>query len=553
MLKRLFLENDVNFRKEAIDMFNGLTHILNMDILEATVKLNGHGEDFLVLNFKNAKKTAIHSFNKRHETTRRAPQEEMASKRRAIDSVEDDGWAELYTRLINSADDGGNNGAGEVTVNLINNKAANFLKLYANKHGFNGAFLMPAILTTINFMLSRIGARVQVRDGFVLNLNTYWLFVGQPTTGKSSAIKHGITDPIPDSIKDSLISSTTSSGLTKLLSKKSEAYIVNSEISEYISRFAKNDENNTGEIENICKIYSGETININYATENQRHLKGNIPFCILGSTQLKNISMLLATIDRNDGFWERFLVTVPTPYRPSPEEQVSANRNFGQEFNFDMNDFYSKLQEILDPENPPIFYLGASAAEFLNKLETEFIHDSNSKMRMAIPVKSSKLADTIPKIAVALHTMEKVFAILCDNSAIGLDEEVSLEMVIQARNIINNSEEQKFVLKQFVRSIMPSRTVNVFVPSQQNLCKVIMTLEYQRCCEYLAKEGYGQYSSVKNGHRMTHVFLKKAPELLDDSLTTGNIIPMDLYVQKYNQKIHSTINARIIEHCSRMI
>ena len=37
----------------------------------------------------------------------------MASKRKAIDSVQDEDWAELYTRLINAADDGGNNGPGK--------------------------------------------------------------------------------------------------------------------------------------------------------------------------------------------------------------------------------------------------------------------------------------------------------------------------------------------------------------------------------------------------------------------------------------------------------
>ncbi|XP_066912003.1 uncharacterized protein [Clytia hemisphaerica] len=308
-------------------------------------------------------------------------EENNMAKRAAINAISDDVWADLYARLINS------NEENEISLNLINNRVSKFISLFANKHGFNASFFIAPILTTINFLLSRVGSKVTIRDGFEMNLNTYWLFVGQPTTGKSSAIKHGITEPIPDPVKSSLISTTTGSGLTKLLSKKQQAYIVNSEISDYFMRFAKNDENSNGEIENLCKLYSGESITTNYATEDQRSIKTDIPFCILGSTQLKNASMMLATIDRSDGFWDRFLFSVPPPFRPCPDDQLKANQTFNQEFPYTMKDIYEKLDSLLDEENPPMFYLAHNAAEYVKKMNTDVILGANRKMRTAIPEK----------------------------------------------------------------------------------------------------------------------------------------------------------------------
>jgi len=37
-----------------------------------------------------------------------------------------------------------------------------------------------------------------------------------------------------------------------------------------------------GDVENICKLYSGEPITLNFATQNQRVLGKDLAFCLLG-------------------------------------------------------------------------------------------------------------------------------------------------------------------------------------------------------------------------------------------------------------------------------
>ena len=81
-------------------------------------------------------------------------------------------------------------------------------------------------------------------------------------------------------------------------------------------------------------------------------------------------------------------------------------------------------------------------------METDFIKEANSKMKKAIPVHSSKMSDQIPKIAVALHVLEQMFDIIIDEEKTTLSEEVSLQSLIHARNLINHSEDQKSVLKE---------------------------------------------------------------------------------------------------------
>ena len=80
-----------------------------------------------------------------------------------------------------------------------------------------------------------------------------------------------------------IISNSTSSGLTKLLSTKKAVYLANPEISEYLLKLFKNDDENcSGDTQLLCKLFSGEPCTSNYATENQRTLDENLAFCIIG-------------------------------------------------------------------------------------------------------------------------------------------------------------------------------------------------------------------------------------------------------------------------------
>ena len=67
--------------------------------------------------------------------------------------------------------------------------------------------------------------------------------------GKSPAAKLAVNDPLKNfDIHESIFSSTTSSGMTKFISNKGSAYIVNTEISEFMMKIccSNNKENYSG-------------------------------------------------------------------------------------------------------------------------------------------------------------------------------------------------------------------------------------------------------------------------------------------------------------------
>lgn len=99
----------------------------------------------------------------------------MSSIKRILDNESNDTWAQLYSRLILNACS---------SKDVVSNDDLNeFLFNTATANGTNTGFLMASVLTTINFILSTHKSYIQIRDGFDINLNTLFLFVGQPSTG----------------------------------------------------------------------------------------------------------------------------------------------------------------------------------------------------------------------------------------------------------------------------------------------------------------------------------------------------------------------------------
>ena len=92
-----------------------------------------------------------------------------------------------------------------------------------------------SILTTINYIASNRKCSFEVSNEYKINLNTFFVLVGEPSTGKSPAIKVAVTEPMTQLNKnEDIISNSTSAGLTKLLSKKNKAFIVNQEVHDYL-------------------------------------------------------------------------------------------------------------------------------------------------------------------------------------------------------------------------------------------------------------------------------------------------------------------------------
>ena len=123
----------------------------------------------------------------------------------------------------------------------------------------------------------------------------------------------------------SIISKTTSSGLVKLLATQKKGIILSPEVFDILNKLMKSDEENaTGDVQLLCKLFSGERCSYHYSTEETRVIPPNIPFSILGSTQLLNAAKLVAKMDHGHGLVDRMLIATPLAYRPTLSEMETA-------------------------------------------------------------------------------------------------------------------------------------------------------------------------------------------------------------------------------------
>ena len=110
-------------------------------------------------------------------------------KRRTLNHVSEDVWAATYARFINN----------DVNLqDLLSPPLYDFLFHFSRKASTSVGFLLPAILVTINFILAAKGGMVQVKRDFERNLNLFWVMVGSPTTGKTTAINSAVVTPLTD-------------------------------------------------------------------------------------------------------------------------------------------------------------------------------------------------------------------------------------------------------------------------------------------------------------------------------------------------------------------
>lgn len=130
----------------------------------------------------------------------------------------------------------------------------------------------------------------------------------------------------------SVISETTSSGLMKLLANQDKGMILSPEVFDILNKLMKSHEDNTtGDIQLLCKLFSSERCSYHYSKENSRVIPPNTPFSILGSTQLLNVAKLIAKMDHGHGMVDRFPFAIPLAFRPTLTERESASIHLSTE------------------------------------------------------------------------------------------------------------------------------------------------------------------------------------------------------------------------------
>ena len=188
-------------------------------------------------------------------------------------------------------------------------------------------------------------------------------------TGKSSAIQYAAQDPLENlDFTDAIISKTTSSGLVKLLANKRKGMILSPEVFDIINKLLKSDEDNaTGDVQLLCKLFSGERCSYHFSTEETRVIPPNTPFCLLGSTQLVNAAKLIARMDQGHGLVDRILLATPLAFRPTltcyGRDGTIASRSINRENNIEALVIFKKIQFAQGAPNRYEHYSGAKKNE----------------------------------------------------------------------------------------------------------------------------------------------------------------------------------------------
>ncbi|XP_057297169.1 uncharacterized protein LOC130626079 isoform X2 [Hydractinia symbiolongicarpus] len=467
----------------------------------------------------------------------------MYSSKSIINSQPEEVWAELNSRFINH-DVKYENVLSEQLFTYLNNKAT--------AAGTNIGYVLASVITTANYLTSKNHGSIEIRNGYSINLNTFFLFVGQPSTGKSPAIKMAVNQPLKAIQEDTdIISNTTTSGLTKCLCTRKCTYIVNAEIQEYLYKILKkNDENYTGDMEILSKIFSGENVSIQFSTENNRYIPENCALCILGN-----------------GFLDRFLIITPRSYRPMPKEQQIAQQS---STTIDIKDIYANYVHI----DNTIFYFDENALKLYDNMETQFLTDLNNDLLHGRPTSKSKKPELIPKVAVALHTVEYFYnALFNEVEFTCLPEAISLQTLERAIMYVESIDEQKELFYTYITELVStSKTPSVkraptsdeykkavlmtpgafvtyrsFKQSTSKRFRGLLSQEFVKFLENFVNKDIGRLVSVRavGSSKSSKVFVKK--EFRDLPSEIKNWLQESEYETKRLAKHPVCITDRIIE------
>ena len=132
----------------------------------------------------------------------------------------------------------------------------------------------------------------------------------------------------------------------KLLANHYKGFILSPEIFDILNKLMKSDDDNaTGDVQLLCKLFSGERCSYHYSTEESKVIPANTPCSILCSTQLLNVAKLIAKIDHEHGLMDRFLFAIPLAFRPTLTEMETAANQLSTEV---IDDFDENFKNIYD-------------------------------------------------------------------------------------------------------------------------------------------------------------------------------------------------------------
>ena len=283
--------------------------------------------------------------------------------------------------------------------------------------GSSVGYLLPSLMTATSFLLANSDAHF-LNGTHLQPLNLYTMSVGHPGTGKSPAIEMVLAAlrEVDTITKETLVSATTSSGLVKTISKQGKAFVVSPELFDILNKLLKNDEDNaSGDVQLLCKLWSGESASYHFATEATREIESNTAFSLLGSTQIQNVALLIFRMDKGHGLLDRFLITVPNARKPTPEQEEEAAEYLEGLRLKDFQPVFTSVHAAHGKNITRSYRLNAAAAELHKRLKTEHVNAVNAAIENGEVPPKSKGTDLVTRVAVAFNALEYFIASLLND------------------------------------------------------------------------------------------------------------------------------------------
>ena len=271
----------------------------------------------------------------------------------------------------------------------------------------------------------------------------FFLFVG-----KSSAIQCAAQDPLEHlEVADSIISKSTSSGFIKMLANNKKGIVLSPEVFDILNKLLKSDEENaTGDVQLLCKLFSGEKSTYHYSTEENRVIPANTPFCILGSTQLINAAKLIARMDQGHGLVDRLLIATPLAFRPTLTEMDTAREQLSTEV---VDDFLELFRNVNSIDDNTTFEFDNDGKDLLRDTLDHFVSEVNDAIREGRVPPKSKKPELIPRIACALHVFNhSMEQLLMGVPSSQPSNTISRTTLQNAASYVSHLETQKDILCQ---------------------------------------------------------------------------------------------------------
>ena len=204
------------------------------------------------------------------------------------------------------------------------------------------------------------------------------------------------------------------------------------------------------EVRKFCvSFFSGERSSYRYATENVREILKNVPFAILGTTQLPYAARLICRMDQGHGLLDRFLFLFPNCLCPTTE-QTEVAQAWLQSDNVLVKDSSDICIEIHDLHREKLsFKFKEDALQLLTKVNDDFIQEVNPLIEQGnVPPKSRRI-DVIQRLAVSLHVFNHVASALFQGQKPAPpDREVDKQTLEASISLVGYMESQKQIVAE---------------------------------------------------------------------------------------------------------